>query len=455
MANTSPWLHRRVEKVSYRRELLIRRQISIDFTIPGGLMPFAELASDEKIYYAPLSLLRKWPPLLNLDLRSEADVSVPLLTTRKNREVDSRVLIALAPEGGLKAEVRQDLIQIPYERPERAKELFDVVGRRIAAAQDTLGEDETAWVKILVLAGDLVQNSILWFRTKAYPDKRQVVKFAFDEPVPGVTGNRVFLASLGWVPDRAWFSIPHLGDGGSYHFQFEPPEGSVVLNANFQIEHPWEPPEPTAEKPFWTRAARALKRGIYAKWDHVRLPGKPEKVRRPAMTHADDAPLGQPYVWNSEERAYLYVSGRRKHYGLATFDLAVDSRAFPTAALVAGLSIALLLTVVARAADSIVVPDQLGTAVTILLLVPGLLGYLVIRPNEHPFVAARLRGVRRVVLLSGALAVIAAIVLLVEQSSNVCVVRGWWTGLAVTAWILTLILGLSWLLPGPDYPDED
>jgi hypothetical protein len=61
ISNTSPWLHRRVERVAYTERLIIRRDISVDFTIPEGYPPFEEHTDGTCTFYVPISLLRKWP----------------------------------------------------------------------------------------------------------------------------------------------------------------------------------------------------------------------------------------------------------------------------------------------------------------------------------------------------------------------------------------------------------
>jgi hypothetical protein len=450
VANTAPWLHRRVEKISYSGQPLVRRTVSIDFTVPAALQPFASVTDGKCIYYAPVALLRKWPPLLRLDLRDEDGHPVPLLTSDKNREVDAAVLSAIAPDGELKHAVRRELAGIPHSDRREARELLNSLGDAVtpAMAEGVSMDARVGWWRTLVLAGDLVLNSILWFRVQAYPGQRQVVKFGFDEPQESVTGIRAPLTSLGWVPDRKLFSIPHLGDGGSYHVQFEPPPGLVVQTVNFKIRHPWD----EAEDPLSMNPVRqvwgALIRGVRAKWHG--LTGK----RAPVLTHPDAPPApGEPFVWNAGDRAYLYVSGRRKHLGVANFDLAADSRAFPAAALIAGVAITALMSLFAEAAGAALSPKRLDAAVTVLLLVPGLLAYLVVRPNEHPLLAARLRGVRRLVVVTGGLPVVAAVTLLVAGPSAGSLSPHFWTALALVASFFTALLAISWLLPGPAYPE--
>src|SRR5213080_505470 len=77
------WIHRRVDSLAITEQLMIRWRISIDFTIPDA-RPF-ETSDGRKLYYLPVSILAKWPPVMRFDLRDEDDRPLPLLTRRKNR----------------------------------------------------------------------------------------------------------------------------------------------------------------------------------------------------------------------------------------------------------------------------------------------------------------------------------------------------------------------------------
>jgi hypothetical protein len=48
---------------------MTRSAISIDFSLPPGFPVFEELETGLGLYFVPLLILRKWPPLLRLDLR--------------------------------------------------------------------------------------------------------------------------------------------------------------------------------------------------------------------------------------------------------------------------------------------------------------------------------------------------------------------------------------------------
>src|SRR5687767_2881507 len=80
LLDAGTWLHRRVDKVSYVSPGMVCRDISVDFSIPRHYPAFRETAADRSTYFIPVHLLRKWPPLVRIDIRDEAERPLPLLT---------------------------------------------------------------------------------------------------------------------------------------------------------------------------------------------------------------------------------------------------------------------------------------------------------------------------------------------------------------------------------------
>jgi hypothetical protein len=101
-----------------------------------------------------------------------------------------------------------------------------------------------------------------------------------------------------------------------------------------------------------------------------------------------------------------------------------------------------LATVIPRAVSS-----HVEAAATLFLLAPALLGYLVIRPGEHPMLSEHLAGIRVLLLTVGATPVVATAILVSFSVPTGADVRWWWFGLAVTGWLVTGLLSMSLLLP--------
>ena len=124
----------------------------------------------------------------------------------------------------------------------------------------------------------------------------------------------------------------------------------------------------------------------------------------------------------------------------------VDKRRFVLAAAVASIAIATTLGFYLDGLDSLLARP--GSAVSLLLLVPGLLAYLLVRPAEHPLVGQFLRGLRYVLMASGTTALVGAAALVVhgpeEPSSDF---RLFFFVLFLIALICAAVLVLSVLLP--------
>ena len=70
------WVHRRVETLDVVSAEVVRRQVSVDFTLPGPLRPALEVGEGQCL--VPLAVLRK-QILRHFDLRDEAEEAVPVV----------------------------------------------------------------------------------------------------------------------------------------------------------------------------------------------------------------------------------------------------------------------------------------------------------------------------------------------------------------------------------------
>ncbi len=464
------WVHRRVESLSFTEQLMVRRRISVDFTIPDDYQPF--IASEDggpALYFLPVALLRKWPPLMRLDLRSEEDQPLPLLTTGKNREIDAAVLSGVAKRylsgTDLLSEIGADLASIAKENPLAASEAATRLRDSLAGIGRSLADE--AGLKfareradpLVEFATGLVANSMLWARVEGGPGDRKIVKIAFEDPIRQEPNpRRRLFAAFSWQAIAAEYEIPHIGNSGIYHCQIDPPPQLQMVSAALVLDDPpisTDPAEslasaaddPGDEKPLALRklAAQSLQAGAL------------NRVREfTGAAYEDPASQREPeqgvaYSRVAKGRAHLYVSGARKSFGIASFRMAVASRTLATASLVMASVIAVLMTVFFILAPAIT--DHVGPALTMLVLVPGLLGFLV-RPAEHPLVARHLVGVRVLTLVAAVMPILAAIVLIGVESPSASSVRPFWGAFTLGAWAVVVLLVPSWLLP-VELVDED
>jgi len=453
LLSTHEWMHRRVYQLGYTARGLTQMRISVDLTIDDRFRPFQALEDGTYIFFIPVLLLRKWPPLLSLDLRDEAGRSLPLLTSDKNREVDASVLEALPPPGLLKETAGPTLHQIAVTDKQGASGQVEALGTVIEnAARDLPPDERHRWRQTLLVASSLASNSLLWARLQGEFGKRTIVKIAFqDETKRELIVGRRILTSLSWAPKRVIVPFPNAGEGNSLHIQVDPPPELRIHRARLQLVDPLEPPATPLGKPKRSKRRRELwwtfKNTV--KWRfgrNLRSGPAPSSVEPTLLPEEVRPSSGEPYSWETDDRAYLYVSGERKQAAVAEIDLAVDERIhLKSSAVATSGAIMFLLTFATVLAAGMTKHVEAST--TLFLLVPALLGYLVIRPGEHPLLREHLAGIRVLLLAAGALPVVAAAILLSFSDPTGPDVRWWWFGLAVTSLLITGALVLSLLLP--------
>lgn len=456
LRDTARWLHRRVERISHTERLMIRRRVSVDFTIPPGLPPFRTGEAGPNapnIYFVPVALLRKWPPLMEFDLRAEDGRPIPLLTSHKNREVDAAALVDLAPAGNERDCMEPLLKNVAESDPVGAEKALQAVGTFLAGKWASLSlVDQRGWARTVRVAGSLVRNSILWVRVEAAPGDRQLIKFAYMEPAPReLFLHRRILAAFSWAPRRAWYELPNLGERASYHLEIEAPPDLAIYSARLELSD--LPPRDMTQRPRRLRIARPLKNVFKRLWAGAasrrnELFGVASEGATTEPKHLRPAKPGEPYVWNARERAYLYVVGSQDQYGAASVDMGIGTRALITSSLRASLVITALLGFLWQ------VPGAVGNhadgAIALLIIFPPLLALLVFRSGEHPMMRQLISGVRFLLVLAAVLPVIDAAAVLGFAHPTASDLRTPFLIVFLLALLVSLLLVASWLLPPAD-----
>ena len=240
LRDTGRWLHRRVERIYHTERSLVRRKISVDFTIPSNLPSFHEGDSATgipSVFFVPVALLRKWPPLMEFDLRASDGCPIPLLTSQRNRAVDAAALVSLAPDGNERKCLQSQLESIATSDADGSRKALDAVGIFLGERLDNLSpEDQVAWARTLRAAGSLVRNSLLWVRVEGQYGDRQLIKFAFSEQAPQeLLLRRRILAAFSWAPRRVQYELPNLGERGSYHLEIDVPPDLAIYRARLVL----------------------------------------------------------------------------------------------------------------------------------------------------------------------------------------------------------------------------
>lgn len=180
------WRHRRVETITVIDHEQMRRNVSIDFTVPEEQREALRISAEE--FVVPLALLDK-RPLVHFDLRNEEQHAISLMTADQHRAIARELLY------------RQLDDELPDEGFEAAGELIEVVladepqdvEPEIDALEQAHGLELTDF---RATASVLARGFILWAVVRGV-DRRRVFKFAYDEPLGRGPGFVFAFGALG------------------------------------------------------------------------------------------------------------------------------------------------------------------------------------------------------------------------------------------------------------------
>jgi hypothetical protein len=178
LRSAGAWRHRRVETITLVTHEAVRRQVSIDFTVPEEFRESLRL-SDGGEYAVPLAILAK-RPLIHFDLRNEEGHSIPLLTAEQGRMI-GRELLYVALDADLDAQDADAEAVVPAARPiietVLAESVRDV-GEQIDALEREFGLEPLTDFR--TRADTLGRGFIMWAVVRGL-ERRRVFKYAHDE----------------------------------------------------------------------------------------------------------------------------------------------------------------------------------------------------------------------------------------------------------------------------------
>lgn len=387
------WVHRRVETLTFVDAGVVRRQLSVDFSLPKKLPTPLKTPSGEPLYYVPLTFLPRNPGPMKFDVRDENGRALPLIVEREHSRITARALIALAGRTlqnpwlvrQLEGPLGERLARIPFRfYPETAPLVRSILNPHSrewrqfpvgVAARNRLRNNPRFADFLALVAG----NSVTVVPLVGRAGVRTVVKLTYEEtldPAPPTPGRRSFFEWLAWSSNVASLSMPLIGAAETHHVQITVPSNLEMTMASL------------------------------ASWSPVDL-------TRPRILD-EDLPVARyrDFRPGFATRAHLYIP--RSHAltsGIAEVGLRAERRGILTGCAIAGVAIALVLFGYWRAADTLVNQSNAGTA--LLLLAPALAAGYLIRPGEHAIVRKLLSVPRGVLALSTALTFLAAAALFV------------------------------------------
>jgi len=262
------WVHRRVERITFCDEDALRREISVDFTLPNWfhdrrrtpriatrrLDSFTHLGRHEpspaippaKRQLVPIGWLRKGV-LVNFSLRDEQGKSLPLLNTAQNAQVAEAVLTAIASSGlndDVPREIRCDirhLVRAKHDKPrpngqkgDTAAELAykELFSRRDSAIVER--ERLEQFLPFRTTAFTCIQFLLALTMLDIHRQQRRIVHLSYEETLwqrPEPNARTRF--GRGWKlakgePRAMTFEVPAVADTDSYHLEIEAPDGHMV-----------------------------------------------------------------------------------------------------------------------------------------------------------------------------------------------------------------------------------
>ncbi len=203
LTRQAAWRHRRVETIRVLSHELVRRSVSVDFTVPVEHRDDLRLSANEWI--VPLALLAK-RPLAHFDLRMEDLSSVPLLRSEETQLVGRELLylmLDLDLEEGVDARADGLIERVLATNGDD----LDAIDAGLAALEERVG----AVPEFAALAERLARGFLLC-AVVGDVSRRRVLKFAYDEPLDR--------------PDRAvhFYDAPGCTEAASYHAEVDVPD---------------------------------------------------------------------------------------------------------------------------------------------------------------------------------------------------------------------------------------
>jgi hypothetical protein len=219
------WIHRRVETIDLLAQELVRRQVSVDFTLPEPLLDDLRIGPAGP-WCVPIAILEK-RPLRSFDLR-EHDEWRPVLGASSGGPIAAGIVtaaaqLAVAPEA-LAPEVESLLALVARSELAAARAaLVELRGRAAHTPQiATILADDTCGYFLATFAESYMLVALL-----GEPHGRRILKYAYDDHLQ--LGGRASRARrlarrLGWSPFVVDVSVPTAAHAASYHAEVVVPE---------------------------------------------------------------------------------------------------------------------------------------------------------------------------------------------------------------------------------------
>ncbi len=220
------WIHRRIETIDLLARELVRRRVTVEFTLPDALLGELRIGADGP-WCVPIALLAK-QPLRNFDLR-EHDEARPILGREHNGPIAAALVTAAARLATTADVIEHEVgslldVIAGADRPE-ARAALERLRRRGAQSPQiaTILDDDTSGWFLATFAESYMLVALL-----PEPGGRRILKYSYDEHVQFVHGRdrraRRLAQRFGWSPLVIDIAVPTAAHAASYHAEVVVPE---------------------------------------------------------------------------------------------------------------------------------------------------------------------------------------------------------------------------------------
>ena len=458
------WLFRRVETLDFQSYRSARRTVSVDFEIPWRekLPDLGGRAPDEGVL-APISVFRKWPPLIDFSMTGQYGHPASLYTRDTNKQLDFGVLIGVietlidSPDGRtgrLPLELEQALaVMVASDQPNDAgiarvvNSLTDELNATVPHEGDSTPRHIASTVD---LAAQLSRRSILWVPVVGRPGTDCIVKFSYlDEVAPDQAWWKALVTSCSWRGRTIGVPLQHAGRHTRYHLDIHTPSDGVSFIAARVFAFPGASVAPIssdheAEMPAGTPGlAPSGDPSQAAPAASTTAPATPVSAE-PSGAPSGEIPAGESQIVDGRVHIYLPFRAMRSHRVVLELGVAATRGGFIERCVIATAAIVVLMSV--TFAKLTVAAEHIDATVVLLAAVPAIIGIVIVRANEHALEREHIAGVRAMALWAGSMPILGSIALLLTPRSTANAV---WAGLLLASWYLLAGVCTSWVFAAP------
>lgn len=242
------WTHRRVERITYCDSDALRRDVSVDFTLPNWFHEIRQGKNrsvpevEAKRQLVPIGFLRKGV-LVNFGIRNEAEVSLPLLNSAQNAQVAEAVLLSIA-ERALEIKIPNEihcdirnLVRAEHHLDGESDSPAEIARGQLFESRDrwlnvreTLSEHEAFTSIASTLTGYFLALTVM----RIHRHDRRVIHFSYEESLHEDVGSGArrlvpYVQRLALGEPRVMaVGSPAASQAHSYHLEVEAPEGHMI-----------------------------------------------------------------------------------------------------------------------------------------------------------------------------------------------------------------------------------